>query len=46
MMNMTMNNPKDKNTKQKRRNRALLAMLVGMVALFYAVSIVRMGLIE
>jgi hypothetical protein len=27
----------------RSRNRALLAVLVGLVALFYAITIVRMG---
>jgi len=27
----------------RARNRALLAILVGLVALFYAITIVRMG---
>jgi hypothetical protein len=27
----------------RARNRALLAVLVGLVALFYAITIVRMG---
>ena len=32
------------NIRQKRRNRAILAVLIGMVALFYIVSVVRMGI--
>ncbi len=33
--------PKDKN--QRKRNLALLAVLVGLVALFYAVTIVKIA---
>ena len=32
------------NIRQKRRNRAILAVLIGMVALFYIISVVRMGI--
>ena len=42
MINVEQREPQ--HTRQKRRNRALLAVLVGMVALFYVVSIVRMGI--
>ncbi len=30
--------------RRTRRNRAILVVLVGMVALFYALAMVRMGL--
>jgi hypothetical protein len=33
----------DRQRRVRGRNRALLAVLVGLVALFYAITIVRMG---
>jgi hypothetical protein len=45
-MDMTVDNPEEQRAKQKRRNRALLIVLIGMVGLFYAISIVRMGIVE
>jgi hypothetical protein len=37
--------PKDERARRIRgRNRALLAVLVGLVALFYVTAIVRMGM--
>jgi hypothetical protein len=39
-----MNDPQDQRTRLiKARNRALLAVLVALVALFYAITIARMG---
>jgi len=40
---MIMDNKEDQHSRQKRRNRALLLVLIGMVILFYVISIVRMG---
>jgi hypothetical protein len=45
-MDMTVDNPDDLRAKRKRLNRALLLVLVGMVGLFYLVSLVRMGFFE
>ena len=45
-MDMTMDNPEEQRAKLKRRNRALLIVLMGMCALFYVISIVRMGIAE
>jgi hypothetical protein len=33
----------DRQRRVRGKNRALLAVLVGLVALFYAITIVRMG---
>ena len=39
-----MDNPEEQRAKQKRRNRALLIVLIGMVGLFYLqFRLVRMG---
>jgi len=40
---MIMDNKENHRSRQKRRNRALLLVLIGMVILFYVISIVRMG---
>lgn len=41
---MMANDPVDDRTRRiKARNRALLLVLVGLVALFYALTFVRMG---
>jgi len=45
-MDMTVDNPDELRAKRKRLNRALLLVLVGMVGLFYLVSLVRMGFFE
>ncbi len=39
-----MEKQKPQNIRQKRRNRAILAVLIGMVGLFYIISVVRMGI--
>ncbi|MFL2668896.1 MAG: hypothetical protein ACJ0HT_04890 [Alphaproteobacteria bacterium] len=39
-----MDQQETQNLRQKRRNRAILAVLIGMVALFYIISVVRMGI--
>jgi len=45
-MDMTVDNPDELSAKRKRLNRALVLVLVGMVGLFYLVSLVRMGFFE
>jgi len=39
----TMDRERDRKKTIRARNRALVAVLVALVALFYAVTIVRMG---
>ena len=39
----TMDRERDRKRTIRQRNRALVAVLVALVALFYAVTIVRMG---
>tara|TARA_Y100001936_G_scaffold67960_1_gene66960 strand:+ start:19518 stop:19655 length:138 start_codon:yes stop_codon:yes gene_type:complete len=45
-MEMMVDQQEEQRARQKRRNRALLAVLIGMVALFYVITIVRMGFNE
>lgn len=40
---MTMDDRAEKQRRQKSRNRALLIVILGTAALFYVISIVRMG---
>ena len=40
---MTMDKKENQGLRQKRRNRALLIVLIGMVILFYVISVVRIG---
>jgi hypothetical protein len=35
--------PDDRQSRQRARNRALLAVLLGVVALFYLMALVKMG---
>jgi hypothetical protein len=40
---MAMHREEERQRTIRARNRALVAILVGLVALFYAITIVRMG---
>jgi len=40
---MAMDSTRDRERTIRARNRALVAVLVALVALFYAITIVRMG---
>jgi len=41
--NVDLKQPDERERRMRGRNRALLAVLLGLVALFYAITIVRLG---